>query len=833
MLSPQKANDGHISPSPVVPIGKARLSQLCREDKAKVAKLIAQVTKLRHEAMNTSQQVSSDSLALDTSSSSSLSAAALKVQEKLEHEVNLAQQRLEVLQQDNTTLNGQTEMIRTKYARSLEMLKQYQDRLVKLSEEKEDANNVSRAMQASESAASSRLLELEGELQKANEKVSDQQELVDMHATIEQKQEIHVRELETKLILANKLVQESKTAPSRNDNNGDNGGGDSSSRRNNSSSRNNSSNSNSSNINNSNSSSSSKNDNDNDNNPTQGTKSPSRSPNRHATNTYSSPYSQNRGNTLKRPRSKSPERPISTNSPTVLSSLMPDFTQQLLRNELTPRTQARKRLTEVTKEVVSEIENELEKAHQTVAGMKEEEEKKEEHQTTEELMGTTAATTTTTPPRGTKKARNKRANNVADTGPPTVNSIAHVKKIYGTAPKVIAAPPLSKSVSPDRTQFLRSSKGRKQSRLSRSSKASLRGSSRSSRASSRGSSRASSRAPSKSPSRAAAAAAPPPTAPSSSSSSSSSAPPKTNLSPRSSQSNPLAHSSKDDLLQELQRAQAALAVLKLEQAKVQFRDSIDISEPQMASPERRHASTATKEKQQQQRRRRRRRPRRKTSKRTEAYVTSISPPMHVSVSPKLSDSINFYDGTSLLDVIEAVEDHGSGDLSLSSIGFEDDELDDVSVNVLSTDERGGYGGGGGGGGGGNTSPVLYIAAAPHPSSKTNGRKRRSKKKEYKNKRSSEGSSASALWSSVGKYLNNHKGRGPLNRPRRTVVERHGGREGDYWGAYPMPTRTPTRFSRQWEEEDRRGRREEEEEERQQDDEYQESCGSSKGEPVYR
>lgn len=214
-------------------------------------------------------------------------------------------------------------------------------------------------------------------------------------------------------------------------------------------------------------------------------------------------------------------------------------------------------------------------------------------------------------------------------------------------------------------------------------------------------------------------------------------------------------------------------------------------------------------------------------------MTSISPPMHVSVSPKLSDSINFYDGTSLLDVIEAVEDHGSGDLSLSSIGFEDDELDDVSVHALSMDERGVYGGGGGGGG--NTSPpVLYIAAAPHPSSKTNGRKRRSKKKaEYNNRRSSEASSASALWSSVGKYLNNHKGRGPLNRPRRTVVERHGGREGDYWGAYPIPSRTPTRFSRQWEEEDRRGRREEEEEERQQDEGYQESCGSSKGEPVYR
>jgi hypothetical protein len=149
---------------PVVPVGEARLSQLCREDKAKVAKLIAQVTKLRHEASNASLQVSSDSL-VNTSSSSSLSAAALKVQEKLEHEVSIAQERLEVLQKDNNKLNGQTELIRTKYARSLEMLKQYQDRLVKLSEEKEDANNTSLAMKASESATSAKLLELEEELQ--------------------------------------------------------------------------------------------------------------------------------------------------------------------------------------------------------------------------------------------------------------------------------------------------------------------------------------------------------------------------------------------------------------------------------------------------------------------------------------------------------------------------------------------------------------------------------------------------------------------------------------------------------------------------------------------
>lgn len=318
--SSEVMNGSDASP-PVVTVGEARLSQLCREDKAKVAKLIAQVTKLRHDvAAGPPLPTSIDSSVLDSSTSSSLSAAALKVQEKLEYEVNLAQQRLEVLQNDNTMLNEKTEMVRTKYARSLEMLKQYQDRLVKLSEEKEDAHNASRVMQANETTASSRLLELESELQLANEKLLAQQNLVSMHAKIEEQQEKRVQELETKLTVAssNPWIPTSVK-------------------------------------------------------PNLIELSPERfvpSPTKYGKANYTSPYSQQNtsGGTLKRARSVSPVRPaVASALPTKLKQTLAGQSrgggdQNERKRELTPRSQARNHLTAVTKEVVSEIQSELEKA---------------------------------------------------------------------------------------------------------------------------------------------------------------------------------------------------------------------------------------------------------------------------------------------------------------------------------------------------------------------------------------------------------------------------------------------------------------------------------------
>jgi hypothetical protein len=173
---------------------------------------------------------------------------------------------------------------------------------------------------------------------------------------------------------------------------------------------------------------------------------------------------------------------------------------------------------------------------------------------------------------------------------------------------------------------------------------------------------------------------------------------------------------------------------------------------------------------------------------------------------------------------QAVEDHGSGDLSLSSIGFEDDDLDDISVNgasIVVDDRSRDF----------DDSPVLYIAAAR--SSRISSGRRRRKKKGYTKDNISEASSASVLWRSVGKYLNtNNKGRrGGQTRTRRTIIEKPGGREGDYWGAYPSNIRIPRRFSRKWlaDDEEYDTMREGMEEV------YEESLNgaSSKGEPVYR
>ena len=782
----QQNQDNNIAP--VVPVGEARLSQLCREDKAKVAKLIAQVTKLRHEVSNHSQSESNDSLVLDASSSSSLSAAALKVQEKLEHEVTLAQQRLQVLQDDNKKLNGNTELIRSKYARSLEMLKQYQDRLVKLSEEKEDANNASRVMQASESATSSRLIDLEKELRNTNEKLFKQKELVEMHATIEEKQETRVRDLESKLAMANRVVKESKTNASK-------------------ATTDQSSNDNNKNLNN----------NNNNIDQSHSVTSPDRNKSSTSTSKYASPYSQNGGSNLKRPRSKSPVRAIQTNAVSRLTEL----NQIEQQDAMTPRTQARKRLTEVTKEVVTEIENELEKAQRTAEELKRN--VIDTNTTAGSIAGSIAGSTAGTASAPTSKKIRKKPTKKEQMSQllqpisyeqeeqvPTIHSIAHVQKIYGATPQAVAhmptyasrdnhtnntnttkrniAPPLSKSMSPDRSQFLKSS-----------SRKNKKGKNKNNRSSGNRSSNGSNGLQSSN---------------SILISSSLEQKGESNL-----HEHALAKSSKEDLMQELHRAQDALALLKLEQSKLDLDE--DTSEPQIASPERPESSnTATMGKQQ---RRRRRRPRKKFNRIDPAFTNthSISPPsMHVSVSPKLSDSINFYDGTSLLDVIEAVEDHGNGNLSLSSIGFEDDDLDGMSVNTSM--DRG--------------SPTLYIAAAPRPGKKSKGRRKR---------KNGESSSASVLWSSVGKYLNNDQS----GRPRssrgvpRAIVEQHGGREGDYWGAFPNESsRTPNRFSQKWREEKNEGSEEEEEErldvvteQNYREEYYEDSIGgaSSKGEPVYR
>ena len=807
-------NDDNAAPGapPVVSVGEARLSQLCREDKAKVAKLIAQVTKLRHEVAAGAPSASIDSLVLDSSSSSSVSAAALKVQEKLEYEVNLAQQRLEVLQDDNKMLNEQTETVRTKYARSLEMLKQYQDRLIKLSEEKEDANNASRVMQACESAASSRLLELESELRDANEKLLAQQNLVSMHAKIEEKQERRVQELETKLTSASKVVHQSSSPANASSNNPNNPWIPSSSK------------------------------------PNLIETTPERfvpSPTKYGKLSYSSPYAQSTsgGGNLKRARSVSPVRP-------VVASALPMKLQQTLagdqnerQQELTPRSQARKRLTAVTKEVVFEIQSEIEKAQLTAEEMTV---KGETPSTTAsvipsavDIASAAAAVEESVPIPKKQRKKATRPDNlpipVDDVA--TINSIAHVQKIYGAAPKAVAhvpsktnssslkkstagavaapppPPPLSQSVSPNRAQYLKTS-------------ASSRGGSRSrSRSSSGDHSTKSSKV--------------------SLSSSATEKKKRTKAHPKNRSGNLLARSSKEDLVEELRRAQNALALLRLEQAKLDLGESEDTAEPQIASPERptgvaRRRSEEEEERQvmrrRQERRQHKKKKKKKSTKTSSRYLNSMMqqqqqqqqqqqspPPMTVSLTPKLSDSINFYDGTSLLDVIEAVED---SDLSLSSIGFEDDDLDGMSVNA-SMEQRVGDG----------DSPVLYIAAAPRwHGSKARGRRRRKRVDD------SEASSASALWSSVGKYLNNQTGRETPSSSRapRAIVERPGGREGDYWGSFPgkTPRTTPSRFTNRWREREevetnKFQRRNQTTMEEVYEDDISLGGESSKGEPIYR
>ena len=803
-------NAAHAAP-PVVSVGEARLSQLCREDKAKVAKLIAQVTKLRHEVAAGGPSASTDSLVLDSSSSSSVSAAALKVQEKLEYEVNLAQQRLEVLQDDNKMLNEQTETVRTKYARSLEMLKQYQDRLVKLSEEKEDANNASRVMQACESAASSRLLELESELRDANEKLLAQQNLVSMHAKIEEKQEKRVQELETKLTSASKVVHQSSTAnaSSNNPNNPNNPWIPSSSK------------------------------------PNLIETTPERfvpSPTKYGKLSYSSPYAQSTsgGGNLKRARSVSPVRPV------VASALSMKLQQTLAgdqnerQQELTPRSQARKRLTAVTKEVVFEIQSEIEKAQLTAEEMKV---KGETPSATPsvipsamDIAGAAAAVEEIVPISKKQRKKATRPDNlpIPVDDVETINSIAHVQKIYGAAPKAVAhvpsktnssslkkstagavlaappPPPLSKSVSPNRAQYLRTS------------------------ASSRGGSRSRSRSRSGDHSTKSSKV--------SLSSSATEKKKKTKAHPKNRSGHLLARSSKEDLVEELRRAQNALALLRLEQAKLDLGESEDTAEPQIASPERptgvaRRRSEEKEERQptrrHQGRRQHKKKKKKKSTKISSRYSNSMMqqqqqqqqspPPMTVSLTPKLSDSINFYDGNSLLDVIEAVED---SDLSLSSIGFEDDDLDGMSVNA-SMEQRVGDG----------DSPVLYIAAAPRRhGSKARGRRRRKRVDD------SEASSASALWSSVGKYLNNQTGRETPSSSRapRAIVERPGGREGDYWGSFPgkTPRTTPSRFTNRWREREEVEtnefqRRNQTTMEEVYEDDISLGGESSKGEPIYR
>ena len=123
-----------------------------------------------------------------------------------------SQKKLGTLQTDNKRLSDEAELVRGKYGRSLEMLKQYQDRLVSLSEEKESLSNISRVMQASEADAETRMVELESEVASLHDSLAEQRAIVESHVDIENKQEQHVRDLENKLSKALKKAARAAAA---------------------------------------------------------------------------------------------------------------------------------------------------------------------------------------------------------------------------------------------------------------------------------------------------------------------------------------------------------------------------------------------------------------------------------------------------------------------------------------------------------------------------------------------------------------------------------------------------------------------------------------------
>ena len=853
----------------LVPVGAARLSQLCKEDKAKVAKLIAQVTQLRHE----NDSFNASSMSLNASSESA--ALAQGEQEKLEHEVQMAQKKLETLQTDNKRLLDEAELVRDKYGRSLEMLKQYQDRLVSLSEEKESLSNISRVMQASEADAETRMIELESQVATLHDSLAQQKAIVESHVDIENKQEKHVRDLENKLSKALKKAarvaaasaasEAKKKAPNSNlSATGATATGATAPATIATASATGS---------------------------TQSLKRPRSPPSsahtaHHTTLPAPTPSAEaNIPDTFRSAgvagggdaigvavggsvsaTSVSAEQPPDSGAAPIPphSSRVAHLQQQQQQDgssEFTPRTQARKRLTAVTQEVVREIESELEKAHAAAAGIKmrvshtggvsasmssikKKKKKGKRHNPQSKSFDgpPPALITSTTPGPGFRPP--------TFPAPPVVNSTRGLGKAYGINPyakpktaarpldertwqrlsggNISALPLLSKAVSPDRGQFLKQSggggsgggsstldnnrNGARNRNRDGSSDEEVKASSRYSRQSS--------------PRR------------------------MSGDRPAGGGGAGITESTREDLLGELKRAHAALAELRIEQTRTnnigihaagddaedmddlvnlgEVGDSLDRG-PGPAVP-----------------RRRKKKRKKKKPKPSSRSQTGFSPQQ---LSPQgLSETIHYYDD-SLVDLIDSVEhDESLHNMSmLSSIGYEDDDIEAISTNASSEfgDLR-------------DDSPRrLYIAAARRPRGTRRVRKGSNSFAQKgggggggrRSRRGAHGAGAADVdpdiwWESVGRYLN-RKG-GQKSRSRKVKVMRAGGRRGDYWGMFSSPSRTPRsfaqRFDRNVDDETSAGEEEigdfnqgEEDdfgEEFYEDDAFASGQSESKGEPVY-
>ena len=839
----------------LVPIGAARLSQLCKEDKAKVAKLIAQVTQLRHE----NESLNESSMSLNISSESSSLTHAQK--EKLEHDVRMAEKKLGTIQSDNKRLMEEAELVQQKYTRSLEMLKQYQDRLVSLSEEKESLSDMSRIMQATEADAESRMVGLETEVATLRDSLAEQKAIVESHVDIENRQEKHVRDLEEKLSKALKKAAKAAVAASAS--------------KREASTNYASSIGNTSTIANSlkrprvSSPSNRRVHHANvpqpipsadvqipttSGDPMRGTTSrdilnkdakfkgtaetTSQVPTSFESNIQGVKVVQiaSRGETTSalkdeladvKEKDKSNGASRSEASSERTSSRVAQMRQQDAAVDLTPRTKARKRLTTVTRQVVKEIERELVEGRSAAVNMK-----------LRRSQNSNISKSKSSPKKKKKKKKNKKGENrkqfegpppalITSTtpgpgfrpptfpAPPVVNSIKELGRAYGFGPQqarksperlpdedtwqrlsggMSALPSPRRAISPNRTRSL----GHSSSSIKYAADNSDRHRN------------VESQAPGKGADGEAATI-------------------------------DITKSTRENLLNELKRAQAALSDLRAEQNRTrtfgidtasnnnaeESEDLVNLGEVG-ESLEQLMPSARRIEAQKRKKKKRKKKPRKRIDG-TYSNRSSRNKVQHKLDSPskRLSESIHFYDD-SLVDLIDSVEhDESLQNMSLlSSIGFEDDDVDGESLNGSSdiVDV-------------GQESPRLYIAAAPHPRDIRKGKKGRNLGGRRKREHHVSGTAdvdPDTWWRSVGRYLN-RKG-GQKSKDSKVKVMRAGGRRGDYWGMFPSPSRTPRSFARRF---DRdidypaenfdegdviHGER--------YDDEYGSARSESKGEPVY-
>ena len=162
--------------------GKARLADLCEEDKMKVAKLIEQLMKLGAENEMANSQYDEERQAMV--------------------------KRLELAEEQAKAVAADHEGMQSKYSKSLEMIQGYQLRLRELAAERESAYSESRRSKLENESVAIRERDLQTELERLRQLAENQSSDLEKYSAMEENQTNLVAKLQAQLISKQKVSRQ-------------------------------------------------------------------------------------------------------------------------------------------------------------------------------------------------------------------------------------------------------------------------------------------------------------------------------------------------------------------------------------------------------------------------------------------------------------------------------------------------------------------------------------------------------------------------------------------------------------------------------------------------